>query len=105
MNADKRKKAIALINKARRSIGQGNIQEPCEILDRLRALIESSDWIPVSERLPEEREEVSVLYSDGVVSTNEIWNDEEKKYWSMENFIDSNITHWQPLPEPPEAKS
>lgn len=53
-------------------------------------------WIPVTERLPEQGQEV-IVYSGGVlkptVFSYQFWN---KNY---DNW--ARITHWMPLPEPP----
>jgi chromosome segregation ATPase len=56
-------------------------------------------WIPVSERLPELN--VSVLTRD---YKNVIRIERRTRYWSEENsnFKTNNVTHWMPLPPPPE---
>ena len=56
-------------------------------------------WIPVAERLPEHGQEV-IVYSGNVLKPTvfayQFWN---PKYDSWKH-----ITHWMPLPEPPEEK-
>lgn len=49
-------------------------------------------WIPVEERLPERGQKIIVCSGDSVFAYS-FWN---KNYASW-----SNITHWQPMPEPP----
>ena len=66
-------------------------------------------WIPVSERLPEENERVLVYHDDGmirfginkggfadVVSTLYLQNHHRTCF--------SKVTHWMPLPEPPKGE-
>ena len=66
-------------------------------------------WIPVTERLPLYGEDVLAVrtYGDGekcqevLMAHIEIWNEETgEKWWNA-----TNITHWQPLPEPPKEES
>ena len=52
------------------------------------------EWIPVSERLPDE--EVRVLATDGT----DVFDSE---YMSGNWEWCSDVTHWMPLPEPPEV--
>jgi hypothetical protein len=54
-----------------------------------------SEWIPVSERLPPE--ETRVLAYDG----DKVF---ESEYWSGRWEWCADVTHWMPLPEPPEVK-
>lgn len=70
--------------------------------------VEMSDWISVEERLPEEDGLVLIHTPSGdpdkplVVTA---WYDPSGRGWTQlpGQWIDA-ITHWQPLPEPPETK-
>ena len=72
---------------------------------------ERTRWIPVTERLPEEGVPVLInyigidgkVYADGVA----VWTDYGCFWWEgslayCEEEVAVPITHWMPLPEPPE---
>jgi hypothetical protein len=66
---------------------------------RIAELEEAARWIPVSERLPED--ELTVLAtSGGAVDTSCIF---EGAWYQLGTPV--RITHWRPLPTPPEAQS
>ena len=57
-------------------------------------------WIPVTERIPPDQEEVLVLTR----SKNGVRN-VDKGYWAIDHYIHrgrAEVTHWMPLPEGPE---
>lgn len=68
-------------------------------------------WISVKDKLPEPNTDTRVLVYDlrDGVKTAEYRTRYKKPYWyagldpdEFEIILDS-VTHWQPLPEPPEA--
>lgn len=70
-------------------------------------------WVPVSERLPEHDNYVLVFSKSlndetGVVKEMGFWNycdnQEPEPYFADDWGRDPNVTHWMPLPGPPEAK-
>ena len=76
---------------------------------------EANRWIPVAERLPDDGVPVLVTYlgyydnkpySDGVAK----WKIENNGYnggweWELDgDEVKVQITHWRPLPEPPEPE-
>ena len=59
-----------------------------------------SEWIPVSERLPEWGERVLTIDNDGDYEINHIMDDEYDEW-----FYDYDIIAWMPLPEPYKEES
>lgn len=64
----------------------------------------ASGWISCSERMPEDNVDV-LVYDDGILIAR--YNADEKytSGWmeSFECYPLTNVTHWMPLPEPPEV--
>jgi len=64
---------------------------------RIAELEAERRWIPVSERLPEEKQSVLALDRTGTA-----YHWEYSK--CLSNIFVGYYTHWMPLPEPPEVK-
>ena len=64
---------------------------------RIAELEAERRWIPVSERLPKEKQSVLALDRTGTA-----YHWEYSK--CLSNIFVGNYTHWLPLPEPPEVK-
>lgn len=67
-------------------------------------------WIPVTERLPEDRSDVLVVaYWHERWGVYMGWCAPERAEWSVHIGIgdrnDVAVTHWMPLPEPPKGVS
>ncbi len=76
-------------------------KESAELLERR--------WIPVEERLPEDRSDVLVVaYWHERWGAYMGWCAPERAAWSVHIGIgdrsDIAVTHWMPLPKPPEVK-
>ena len=57
-------------------------------------------WIPVDERLPEKHRIVLAYFRFGMIDTG-IYNG--RNWWNDIGIANNeNVTHWMPLPEPPE---
>ena len=70
---------------------------------------EAADRIPVEERLPEDRSDVLVVaYWHERWGAYMGWGAPERAAWSVHVGIgdrsDIAVTHWMPLPEPPEEE-
>jgi len=79
--------------------------EISKLRSEVSALREQVRWIPVSEKLPKDNQEV-LIYADliakGVHST-------KSRQWSADGYYYhgdwyDTVTHWMPLPQPPEAE-
>ena len=66
--------------------------------DELVEYVRAPVWIPVSERLPNKGDEVLVYNGEFYLA------ERHSDYWdTLEGFIEG-VTHWMPLPSPPEAE-
>ena len=86
------------------------------IMDAFDEYVESNEphWIPVTERLPEDGQEVLVTIEkqvdvfDGYSDRRTVWHammhdDEEEKHfciWGDKQHLFSEVVAWMPLPEP-----
>ena len=81
-----------------------NITYYCAEIDRLNARIAELEaaqrWIPVSERLPVGGK-VLVLWKDRTIHLDWTFIDGGRYYWWNSG---DNVTHWMPLPQPPEVQ-
>ena len=71
----------------------------------------AQQWIPCSERLPEERINPNTRDFEYVLCVT-IWGDvrpfkygtpigqKEAHFWNGAGYVDAYVTHWMPLPEP-----
>ena len=80
-----------------------HLGSPCEYQNADIELpsAQPEQWIPVSERLPKEGEQVLVTDDAGGLATIDVdcgYFDEE--YGRFEWFHSQNVTAWMPLPEP-----
>lgn len=67
--------------------------------DELSKIKAQQRWIPVTERLPEDDDDVLIM-SSGSISMG--YFNIFRGYWVDYEGDDDNITHWMPLPEPPK---
>ena len=69
---------------------------------RIAELEAQQRWIPVGERLPEDW--TMVLFTNGVTrGIGQFDKDGFYDYWYEYSF-NKPVTHWMPLPNPPEVK-
>ena len=67
-----------------------------------------TDWISVKDRLPEDKNRVLVWYMGRRYEMPLFAEWDRSQWWDHEGLAfgdySKHITHWQPLPEPPEAE-
>ena len=81
-----------------------------ELLDRIAELEAERRWIPVGERLPEDRVTILAAFNNREILTAKYYKYYEgfgsvENYWRIEGWHSGNVTHWMPLPEPPEVQA
>lgn len=77
------------------------------VIQKLPTVEPQSAWIPCSERLPEEQEDVLVYMKSGMYKSIHIGYAYNGGDWLIDGEFwyeegDPSITHWMPLPEPPK---
>lgn len=69
------------------------------------------EWISVKDRLPKHEQDVDILLNTGFRRTDVMYIDNEEYHDSTEgkhffsefgSFDISEVSHWMPLPEPPQ---
>lgn len=73
---------------------------------RVAELEAAQRWIPVSERLPEDRATILAAFKNREILTATYYKRYEgfggvENYWHIEGWHSGNVTHWMPLPELP----
>lgn len=68
--------------------------------------LDKPQWIPVTERLPQDGERALVMRYDSVTSVqfyDLLWF-ENGEWWNRHFAGDYAVTHWMQLPEPPKEE-
>ena len=77
----------------------------CKLETELAALREANRWIPVGERLPDEYEDVLVVYAESVREAYMVLDSDAGPQWHGNDWVLLNVTHWRPMPAPPEPEA
>jgi len=83
------------------------LTQAADCIDALQTKIEelekASQWIPVSERLPENNTRVFVVNKFGQRDIADVYDGAFENCWELDD-ADETITHWMPLPTRPAIK-
>lgn len=99
-----------------RALAEGAQEELISLADRVsqaeaevERLREARRWIPIGERMPAPKQEVSLRLGQVVVGPKIVQGYWDGMFWYMRGYGTSLpiepfsiITHWLPLPEPPK---
>lgn len=108
--ANQRTHIAALQQEIEKLRGQNEqLREAAALVTKESAELLERRWIPVEERLPEDRSDVLVVaYWHEKWGAYMGWCAPERAAWSVHVGIgdrsDIAVTHWMPLPEPPEEE-
>ncbi len=75
-----------------------------ELETRIAELEQAQRWIPVSERLPEPYVKVLACTESGYMEVDYRYAEPIIEVGVAEFYSLENVTHWMPLPQPPEDK-
>lgn len=71
-----------------------------DVIDIVANGLTVQEWVSVKDRLPEENTTVIVATDNGIVFQCLYSYDG----WDLWDDNDINITHWQPMPQPPKGE-
>ena len=101
-----REKLIEKLEASRNNDGTGREMRFTggDVTPVVRSCLTIQKWIPVTERLPETSGRV-LAHVKGVKQNKLAFAVyENEKWWDLLNFYPADVTHWMPLPEPPEGE-
>lgn len=85
-----------------------NIPKELEKLPTVQAVPNEPKWIPVSERLPEDEQEILFSTKTGRVYSGKYHNDDSANQWYSHRdkcrAWNNVVTAWMPLPKPYEPQ-
>ena len=83
---------------------QGEVGKAVEALDMAIKALEQTTWIPVSERLPEDEQEILFSTKTGRVHSGKYYDDDSANQWYSHKdkcrAWNNVVSAWMPLPEP-----
>lgn len=94
------------LNELRMMLNDGEHGEEQGILVEIISELDKGEWIPVSERLPEERTAVLVYVPEWKNIYCAYYEPKNEQWWIFGTYtkLDFEVVAWQPLPEPYKAE-
>ena len=77
--------------------------EKIALLTAIDALEQDNGWISVKDRMPELFKNVLTIDNEGKIFINWLEEEEIRECKSYFAYGGESVTHWRPLPEPPES--
>lgn len=110
MNQNEDKIVAEVMHKSGYSLACDDLDHHCQtIAGMLRECISlAREWIPVSERLPEDKVQVILWSSHGWATVGELrryFRDEEWSFKNHADFPSECFTHWQPITPPTDERT
>ena len=86
-------------------LGDESTKQLLHWLEDYKRLKSASSWIPCSEKMPDDNVDV-LVYDYGILIARYNIYDKYDIGWmeKFECYPLTNVTHWMPLPEPPQRK-
>ena len=78
----------------------GGLNQAMWIITHAPTLTPPNEWVSVEERLPEHLKDVIALYGNGRIDIDWVDSSGDFKFGS----IFDGVTHWMPLPAPPDCR-
>jgi len=82
-------------------------RELCTALEEAIKELQKKSWISVKDRLPEDGESILIFVNDSryePIQYDVCYYDGDDAWLDSGYSFGSDVTHWMPLPEPPEMK-
>ena len=113
MVMDTKEKLVQLIEKASYEYGEGtrDLYDMREVADSIADFlivngVTMQKWVPVTDRLPEEKVNCIVHYKHAYCDNDDYWAI-GTCFYDGEKFqigLAYKVTHWMPLPQPPKGE-
>lgn len=95
--------AVEKTGKAATRRGPETLSNIRKAMEAAIAAADAAAWIKISDKLPDDNQDVLVATYERIVTADTFNMDDEGGYFSITD--DGDVTHWQPLPAPPTKEA